>query len=95
MQKLAMKTAKKHTATLILANDPDTDRLAMVERDSPSSETWDIFTGNEIGALLGWWLFKNYTEKHPNYDGKPFLFNLLSLAKHLILQKKISFRFFF
>ena len=64
-----MKTAEQCGATLILANDPDTDRLAMVERD-PASGKWDIFTGNEIGSLLGWWLFKHYKERHPNFDGK-------------------------
>lgn len=65
---LAMKTAEQCGATLILANDPDTDRLAMAERD-PLSNDWDIFTGNELGSLMGWWLFKNYKEKHPNFDG--------------------------
>lgn len=69
MQALAMKTAEQCGATLILANDPDTDRLAMAERD-PLSNDWDIFTGNELGSLMGWWLFKNYKEKHPNFDGK-------------------------
>lgn len=69
MQALAMKTAEQCGATLILANDPDTDRLAVAERD-PISNDWDIFTGNEIGSLMGWWLFKNYKEKHPNMDGK-------------------------
>ena len=69
-----MATAERCDATLILANDPDTDRLAMVERDAPSSKQWDMFTGNEIGTLLGWWLFRKYTEKHPKYDGIHIIF---------------------
>ena len=66
---LARETAERLEATLILANDPDTDRLAVAERASVSTIEWDILTGNEIGSLLGWWMFKKYTERHPNFDG--------------------------
>jgi len=42
-----------------LANDPDADRLAVAEKNSQTNE-WKIFNGNEIGALLGWWLWYNF-----------------------------------
>ena len=34
-----------------LANDPDSDRLAVAEKQQ-SDGTWKIFNGNEIGAML-------------------------------------------
>jgi len=34
MQNLAMKTAEKHHAHIIVANDPDVDRLALAEWQS-------------------------------------------------------------
>ena len=67
-QDLAMLTADANSSPLILATDPDADRLALAER-SPTTNKWKIFSGNELGALLSWWAFKNYKERHPNFDG--------------------------
>ncbi|XP_029650022.1 phosphoglucomutase-2-like [Octopus sinensis] len=61
--KLAMKTADEHQSSIILANDPDADRLAVAEKVDGK---WKIFTGNELGALFGWWLVKCYKDNHPN-----------------------------
>ena len=52
--KLAFETADRNHCTLILANDPDGDRLAVAEF-IPESRKWKVFTGNEIGVLLGYW----------------------------------------
>ncbi|XP_064636470.1 phosphopentomutase-like isoform X2 [Lineus longissimus] len=51
---LSIKTANEHGSSIILANDPDADRLAVAEKQ-PSGD-WKVFTGNETGALFGWWL---------------------------------------
>ncbi|KAI8333695.1 hypothetical protein BC941DRAFT_434208 [Chlamydoabsidia padenii] len=48
---LAIKEADKNGANLILANDPDADRLAIAEKQKDGE--WKIFTGNQIGAVLG------------------------------------------
>nr|CAD7399459.1 unnamed protein product [Timema cristinae] len=60
---LAIKTADTGGSTVILANDPDADRLAVAEKNV-ENKSWKVFTGNELGALLGWWslhCFKNKT----------------------------------
>ena len=64
-----MMTAEANGSPLILAVDPDSDRLALAERH-PVTKKWKIFSGNEMGALFSWWAFTNYKEKHPNFDGK-------------------------
>uniref|UniRef100_A0A8C4NAV2 Phosphoglucomutase 2 n=1 Tax=Eptatretus burgeri TaxID=7764 RepID=A0A8C4NAV2_EPTBU len=53
---LSMRLADKKDARVILANDPDADRLAIAERQETGD--WRVFTGNETGALLGWWSFE-------------------------------------
>ncbi|XP_078684749.1 phosphopentomutase-like [Branchiostoma floridae x Branchiostoma belcheri] len=64
---LAMQTAEKHGSSVILANDPDADRLAVAERQNGS---WKVFTGNELGALLGWWAWQCWRQKNPDKDTK-------------------------
>ncbi|KAL7331662.1 hypothetical protein PS15p_203826 [Mucor circinelloides] len=48
---LAIQTADKVNGNIILANDPDADRLAIAEKQ-PNGK-WVIFTGNQIGSILG------------------------------------------
>lgn len=52
--------------SLVLANDPDADRLAAAERQ-PSGE-WHVFSGNEIGVLLGVWQWEEWRRTHPSED---------------------------
>ncbi len=51
---LAFATARAAGAELIIANDPDADRLAVAVPDSAAPEGWRRLSGNEVGALLGW-----------------------------------------
>jgi phosphomannomutase len=48
---LAYETADRAGVDLIIANDPDADRLAVAIRDNGE---WRRLTGNEVGSLLGW-----------------------------------------
>jgi len=51
---LAFQTAREVDADLVIANDPDADRLAIAIRDSSQPAEYRALTGNEVGALLGW-----------------------------------------
>ena len=48
---LSFALAKKVDAQLIVANDPDADRLAIA---IPFDDDWRRLSGNEVGSLLGW-----------------------------------------
>ena len=48
---LSIATAKKYDAALIIAHDPDADRLALA---LPRDGEYIPLTGNQVGAILGW-----------------------------------------
>lgn len=60
---LAFETAKLTNSNLILAVDPDADRCAVAQSTSSNKEHWRVFTGNEIGSLLGWWSWHCFIRK--------------------------------
>nr|AAX47079.1 phosphoglucomutase 2 [Aedes aegypti] len=62
---LSIKLANETGCDVILVNDPDADRLACAEKD-PSTGEWRVFSGNELGALLGWWSIRCYREQYPD-----------------------------
>ncbi|MDE8667488.1 phospho-sugar mutase [Pseudarthrobacter sp. H3Y2-7] len=49
---LALETAARLDADLVIANDPDADRAAVAAVD-PDTGTWRMLRGDEVGALLG------------------------------------------
>ena len=51
---LAFETAEKAGAELIVANDPDADRVAVGVPDGSAPGGWRRLSGNEVGWLLGW-----------------------------------------
>ena len=52
---IAMTTANRDNICLILANDPDADRLAVAER---VGGRWHQFTGDQVGVLLAYYCFQ-------------------------------------
>lgn len=64
---LAFATAEAADATLVIAHDPDADRLAVAVR---LSEGWRRLTGNEVGLLLGW---RAASRHHASDDGRGVL----------------------
>ncbi|WP_092557151.1 phospho-sugar mutase [Herbiconiux ginsengi] len=51
---LSYEAARAAHADLIVANDPDADRLAVAIPDEREAEGYRRLTGNEVGQLLGW-----------------------------------------
>ena len=51
---LSFERARAHKADLIIAHDPDADRLAVALPKSTSPSGYTALTGNQVGALLGW-----------------------------------------
>lgn len=49
---LALETAARVDADLVIANDPDADRAAVAAKD-PDTGAWRMLRGDEVGALLG------------------------------------------
>ncbi|MEO3932515.1 phospho-sugar mutase [Micrococcaceae bacterium Sec7.4] len=49
---LALQTAVRVDADIVIANDPDADRAAVAAKD-PDTGAWRMLRGDEVGALLG------------------------------------------
>ncbi|CAC5362470.1 PGM2 [Mytilus coruscus] len=80
---LAIDTANANNSSVILANDPDADRLAVAEKLEGGK--WHIFSGNEIGALLGWWSWLSFRQKNPDVPASD-VYMLASTVSSKILQ---------
>jgi len=53
---LALALGREKFAEVIVANDPDTDRLCVAARDEARATGYRVLTGNELGLLLGDWI---------------------------------------
>jgi phosphomannomutase len=53
---LALADARRLDADLVIANDPDGDRLAVAVPDPAAAGGWRPLTGDQVGALLGAYL---------------------------------------
>lgn len=51
---LAFALAREVSADLVIAHDPDADRLALALPDSSAEAGYSSLTGNQVGAILGW-----------------------------------------
>ena len=59
---LALNLAKEKDAELVLATDPDADRLGVYAKDSKTGE-YKAFTGNMSGLLIAEYIFSQKREK--------------------------------
>jgi phosphomannomutase len=49
---LSFATATAHSCDLVIAHDPDADRLAVAVPDGSSPSGWQMLSGNDVGVLL-------------------------------------------
>jgi phosphoglucomutase len=86
---LAIETADQSSIRLILASDPDADRLAVAEK---VRDKWHIFTGNQLGVLIGSYLFERYPSSKPR-EKLAMLASTVSSRMLAALAKKEGFKF--
>jgi phosphoglucomutase len=86
---LAIETADRSSISLILASDPDADRLAVAEKVHGK---WHIFTGNQLGVLIGSYLFERYPSSKPR-EKLAMLASTVSSRMLAALAKKEGFKF--
>jgi phosphomannomutase len=60
---LALAQATRDSADLVLANDPDGDRLAVAVPDPGMPGAWRVLTGDQVGALIGSYLLEGTAEE--------------------------------
>uniref|UniRef100_A0A669B3L7 Phosphoglucomutase 2 n=1 Tax=Oreochromis niloticus TaxID=8128 RepID=A0A669B3L7_ORENI len=85
---LSFALAEKEGASVVLANDPDADRLAIAENFNLNCRCgqWRVFSGNELGALLGWWIFRCWREQNSDAAAVKNLYMLSSTVSSKILR---------
>ncbi|KAI8928537.1 hypothetical protein BC831DRAFT_448321 [Entophlyctis helioformis] len=93
---LAMKCADEHGATVIFANDPDADRLAIAEKLPNGS--WHIFNGNEIGVIIASFVLETMRRKQEAggaADTRPLAMLTTTVSLHMLKQmaKQEGFHF--
>ncbi|KAL2095911.1 hypothetical protein ACEWY4_008059 [Coilia grayii] len=81
---LSLRLAERVGARVVLATDPDADRLAVAELSDKCE--WKVFTGNELAALLGWWMLYNWKETHSDPGDTEKMYMLATTVSSKILK---------
>uniref|UniRef100_A0A673WY63 Phosphoglucomutase 2-like 1 n=1 Tax=Salmo trutta TaxID=8032 RepID=A0A673WY63_SALTR len=81
---LSLRLAERENATIVMATDPDADRLAVAEQSDRCG--WKVFTGNELAALLGWWMLFNWKETHSDPADRERMYMLATTVSSKILK---------
>jgi len=58
---MAVELAKQNGADLVIATDPDADRMGIAARNADGGI--QLFTGNQIGSLMAWYRVKKLIEQ--------------------------------
>ena len=74
---LALRDAKQHKADMVLATDPDCDRVGIAVL---SEGEYRLFTGNEVGALLTEYILSNKQQRGELTRGQVIIKSLVSTS---------------
>lgn len=72
--KMAIAKAGEQNAELVMATDPDADRLGIAVRDRNGK--FILLNGNQTGALLTWYILSQYKERNL-YKGNEFIISTI------------------
>jgi phosphoglucomutase len=72
--KLAIERAMATGAELVMASDPDADRLGIAVKNKKGS--FVLLNGNQTGAILTWYILSQYREKN-KFKGNEFIINTI------------------
>jgi phosphomannomutase len=68
---LALAQARQSGADLVVANDPDGDRLAVAVPSPGAADGWRMLTGDQVGGLLGAYLLEPAMLRRAGDPGDP------------------------
>ena len=83
---LAIDYAKRFSADIVIANDPDADRCAIAVKNQEG--TWRVVHGDEVGVAIGYYIIK-----HRNLENKSFANSLVSSSLLSKIAKKNQVNF--
>jgi len=72
--KMAIDRAKATGAELVMASDPDADRLGIAVRNHKGE--FVLLNGNQTGAILTWYILSQFKEKN-KFRGNEFIINTI------------------
>lgn len=87
---MAVEQAKRVGADLVIATDPDCDRMGVAVRDGKEMK---LLTGNQIGSLMGWYRIKTFFDQGVLHDGNRQNAVLVKTFVTTGLQEAIAKRF--
>ena len=91
--KLALDLAKKVDADLVLATDPDADRLGVYAKNSKTNE-YESFTGNMSGMLIAEYLLLQRKEKGILPENGALVTSIVSTNLAKAIAKEYNIKFF-
>lgn len=91
--KLALELAKKEDADLVLATDPDADRLGVYAKDSKTGE-YMPFTGNMSGMLIAEYILSQRKEKGILPKNGALITSIVSTNLAKSIAKEYNLKFF-
>ncbi|HEY5357242.1 MAG TPA: phospho-sugar mutase [Streptosporangiaceae bacterium] len=75
---LALALARRSGADLVIAHDPDGDRLAVAVPDPTAPGGWRTLTGDQVGALLGAYLLDRFPAPQDGPDDRLLVSTIVS-----------------